>query len=407
MNISGIIVEYNPLHNGHLYHINKTKELTNCDALVCVMSGNFAQRGIPSSIDKWTKTKMALNNGVDLVIELPAIYSVSSAEFFSYGAVSLLESLGVVNNICFGSEHGKINDIYKIADILLKEPLEFKLLLKTYLSNGIAYPLARANALYDYLVNSSNATSNLLLGDFLNSSNNILGIEYCKSLIRLNSSIKPFALKRKGASYNNDILHHEFSSATAIRRFVKENGNLQELEGHVPDSVLAEILNLYSKNYKFTFEDSMFPYIKHKSFTSKNSFINLPDVSEGIDNKIIKSLQNNLSYSSALSDIKSKRYAYTRISRILCQYFIGFDDFDSKSLRQLPCPYAHILGFNSIGKSILKSIKSNSSIPLYTKIPKVQNDTLQLDIQSTRAYSIINSSINSNSDYLISPIIVD
>ena len=407
MNISGIIVEYNPLHNGHLYHINKTKELTNSDALICVMSGNFAQRGIPSSIDKWTKTKMALNNGVDLVLEIPTVYSVSSAEFFSYGSVSLLNSLGIVDNICFGSEHGDIDDIYNISNILLKEPVEFKLLLKTYLSKGIGYPIARANALYDYLISSNMDISKLLLGSFLNSSNNILGIEYCKSLIKLNSSIKPYTLKRQGASYNSNLLHSEFSSATAIRKFVKENGSLSKLEGHVPNSVLAEILNLYSKNYKFTFEDSIFPYIKHKSFTFKNSLVNLPDVSEGLDNKIIKSLQNNLSYSSALEEIKSKRYTYTRISRILCQYFIGFDNFDIKKLRSAPCPYARVLGFNSNGKSILKSIKSNSSIPLYTKLPKELNETLQLDIQSTRAYSLINSSISHNSDYLISPIIIE
>ena len=407
MNVSGIIVEYNPLHNGHLYHINKTKELTNCDALICVISGNFAQRGIPSTIDKWTKTKMALNNGVDLVIELPTIYSASSAEFFSYGAVSLLNSLGVVNNICFGSEHGDINDIYNISNVLLEEPIEFKLLLKTYLSKGSVYPLARANALYDYLINSNMEISKLLLGDFLNSSNNILGIEYCKSLIKLNSSIKPYTLKREGAAYNSNVLHSEFSSATAIRKFLKEKGCLTELQGHVPSSVLAELLNLYSKNYEFTFEDSIFPYIKHKSFTSKNSLVNLPDVSEGLDNKIIKSLQNNLDYPSALEAMKSKRYTYTRISRILCQYFIGFDSFDTKELRSISCPYARVLGFNSIGKSILKSIKSNSSIPIYTKIPKEYNETLQLDIQSTRAYSLINRSIAHNSDYLISPIIIE
>ena len=406
MNISGIIVEYNPLHNGHLYHINKTKELTNCDALICVMSGNFTQRGIPSSIDKWTKTKMAINNGVDLVIELPSIYSVSSAEFFSNGAVSLLNSLGIVDNICFGSEHGDINDIYNISNILLEEPIEFKSLLKTYLSKGIVYPLARANALYDYLINSKLDTSKLLSDNFLNSSNNILGIEYCKSLIKLNSSITPYTLKREGSPYNSNLLHNEFSSATAIRKFVKENGSLTKLAGHVPSSVLAEILDLYSKNYEFTFEDSMFTYIKYKSATSKNSLVNLPDVSEGLDNRIIKSLQNNLSYSSALDDIKSKRYTYTRISRILCQYFIGFDSFDTKKLRSMPCPYARVLGFNSNGKSILKSIKTNSSIPLYTKISKESNEILNLDIQTTRAYSIINSSIGPNSDYLISPIII-
>jgi len=406
MNISGIIVEYNPLHNGHVYHINKTKELTNCDALICVMSGNFAQRGIPSTIDKWTKTKIAINNGVDLVIELPALYSVSSSEFFGNGAVSLLNSLGVVNNICFGSEHGDIHDIYKIATILLKEPTEFKLLLKTYLSIGISYPLARSKALNDYLISSGMNLSNLLLGDFFNSSNNILGIEYCKSLIKLNSSIIPSTLKRKGASYTGNLLNDEFSSSTAIRKFMKENNSLSKLTDHVPISVLAELQNMRLKNCGFTFEDSMFPYIKYKSATSKNTLINIPDATEGLDNKIIKSLQNNLCYSSTLSDIKSKRYTYTRISRILCQYFIGFDNFNTKELRSLPCPYARILGFNSIGKSILKSIKSNSSIPLYTKMPKDCSETLKLDIQSTKAYSIINNNVAHNSDYLISPIII-
>ncbi len=407
MNISGIIVEYNPLHNGHVYHINKTKELTSCDALIAVMSGNFAQRGIPSSIDKWTKTKMAINNGIDLVIELPAVYSVSSAEFFACGAVSLLNSLGVVDNICFGSEHGNINDIYNTSNILLNEPIEFKSLLKNYLSLGISYPLSRAKALYDYSKNSNINISNLLLDNFFNSSNNILGIEYCKSLIELNSSIIPYTLKREGASYNGNLLNDKFSSSTAIRTFVKENGSLAKLTGYIPISVLTEIQNLYSKNCKFTFEESMFPYIKYKSATSKNTLVNLPDATEGLDNKIIKCLQNNLSYSSALENIKSKRYAYTRISRILCQYFIGFDNFNTKKLRSLPCPYARVLGFNSNGKSILKSIKSNSSIPLYTKLPKECSETLQLDIQSTRAYSIINNNIDHNSDYLISPIIID
>lgn len=406
MNISGIIVEYNPLHNGHVYHINKTKELTNCDALICVMSGNFTQRGIPSSIDKWTKTKMAINNGVDLVIELPTIYSVSSAEFFANGAVSLLNSLGIVNNICFGSEHGNIDDIYNISNILLKEPVEYKLLLKTYLAKGISYPLARSKALYDYLTNSNMNISNLLLGDFLNSSNNILGIEYCKSLIKLNSSITPYTLKRQGSPYNSNLINNEFSSATAIREFVKENGISTTFKDYVPPSVFTEIKDLYSKDNKFIFEDAMFPYIKYKSSTSKNSLINLPDVSEGLDNKIIKSLRNNLTYASTLEDIKSKRYTYSRISRILCQYFIGFDNFDTTKLRSEPCPYARILGFNSKGKSILKSIKTNSDIPLYTKISKKSNETLSLDLQSTRAYSIINKNIDPSSDYLISPIII-
>ena len=134
LNISGNVVEYNPFHKGHLYHINKTKEITNCDAVIAVMSGNFMQRGIPSFIDKWTRAKMALLNGVDLVFELPVLYSLSSAEFFAYGATSLLNSTGVVNNLCFGSESGNIDEIMNISKILYEEPEDFKFLLKSYLN---------------------------------------------------------------------------------------------------------------------------------------------------------------------------------------------------------------------------------------------------------------------------------
>jgi len=139
MNVTGIIVEYNPFHNGHKYHIESARSATKCDAIIAVMSGNFVQRGAPSIIDKWTKTKMALLNGVDLVFELPVIYSLSSAEFFAYGAVSLLENLGVVNNLCFGSECSNINLLKSIAKILAEEPTQFKLFLKEKLSNGMSF----------------------------------------------------------------------------------------------------------------------------------------------------------------------------------------------------------------------------------------------------------------------------
>lgn len=171
MNITGIITEYNPLHKGHIYHINKTKELTSCDGIVCIMSGNFVQRGIPAIMDKWTRCELALNSGVDLVIELPSVYSLSSAEFFAYGSISLLNSIGVINNICFGSESGNIDDIKSIAKILNNEPSEFKNHLKDYLDKGVSYPVARSKALVEYF------NDNLETQEILKSSNNILGIE--------------------------------------------------------------------------------------------------------------------------------------------------------------------------------------------------------------------------------------
>ncbi|WP_291582605.1 nucleotidyltransferase [Clostridium sp. UBA6640] len=402
MKVCGIIVEYNPLHNGHVYHINKTKELTGCDILIAVMSGNFNQRGIPSIVDKYNKTKMALDNGIDLVFELPTIYSASSAEFFSFGAISLLNSLSIVDSICFGSEHGDISILMEISKILESECEDFKIILKENLKKGTLYPKARSQALFSYLQKENYNIDNL--EEILNSSNNILGIEYIKSLLKLNSNIKPYTIKREGASYNSMTLNNVFSSATSIREYIKSEASIEKLKAHVPTSVFNHLQKLQSEEYNFTFDESMLPYIKYKSFLDKNSLEKIPDVSEGLHNKIYSSLCEGNNYNDIIERIKSKRYTRTRISRILCQYFIGFDNFDSNFLRNEPCSYARILGFNEKGKSILKSIKSNSNIPLYTKLPKNLNETLKLELQASRAYSLLNKNYRYNEDYLTSPL---
>ncbi|KGN02891.1 hypothetical protein Z969_03810 [Clostridium novyi A str. 4570] len=397
MNITGIITEYNPLHMGHIYHINKTKELTNCDGIVCIMSGNFVQRGIPAIMDKWTRCELALNSGVDLVIELPSVYSLSSAEFFAYGSISLLNSIGVINNICFGSESGNIDDIKSIAEILNNEPSEFKNHLKDYLDKGVSYPVARSKALVEYF------NDNLETQEILKSSNNILGIEYCKSLLKLKSDIIPCTIQRKGSNYNDDKLENKFSSATAIRSHVKNSKNIDILKDILPSKTFSYLYDKFNNN-NLVFEDSMFSFIKYKSLTLKNKLENLPDVKEGLHNKIYNELKNSNSFYELVSNIKSKRYAYTRISRILCQYFIGMENFDLEYLRNMKAPYGRVLGFNDTGRKILKEMKKKSSIPIYMKLPKTLNDTLKLDIQSTYAYSMINKSVSYDSDFKTSPI---
>ena len=397
MNITGIITEYNPLHMGHIYHINKTKELTNCDGIVCIMSGNFVQRGIPAIMDKWTRCELALNSGVDLVIELPSVYSLSSAEFFAYGSISLLNSIGVINNICFGSESGNIDDIKSIAEILNNEPSQFKNHLKDYLDKGVSYPVARSKALVEYF------NDNLETQEILKSSNNILGIEYCKSLLKLKSDIIPYTIQRKGSNYNDDKLENKFSSATAIRSHVKNSKNIDILKDILPSKTFSYLYDKFNNN-NLVFEDSMFSFIKYKSLTLKNKLENLPDVKEGLHNKIYNELKNSNSFYELVSNIKSKRYAYTRISRILCQYFIGMENFDLEYLRNMKAPYGRVLGFNDTGRKILKEMKKKSSIPIYMKLPKTLNDTLKLDIQSTYAYSMINKSVSYDSDFKTSPI---
>jgi len=402
MKVTSIISEYNPFHNGHLYHMKRTKELTGADAIICVMSGNFVQRGLPAIIDKWTRAKTALECGADLVIELPVIYSLSSAEFFAFGAVSLLNSLGVVNSISFGSEEGEIQFIKSIAEILLKEPFEFKEELKKYLKLGYAYPKARSLALKEYIRDVDIMDKNI--EQSLSTSNNILGIEYLKSLIKLNSNIKPYTIKREGASYNSESMDSLFSSATAIRKYVKKYEDISALYSHMPEASYNLLLDLKNNNYEFANEKNMLKFIKYKHFCTKSKIEKLPDVIEGLHNKIYKSLERSNDYNDLIENIKSKRFTYTRINRILCQYFIGFEKYDTEILRKEPCPYGRVLGFNKMGTKILKELKKSSKIPIFTKLPKTYKEVLNLDIEATKAYSLLNPQIDPFSDYLINPI---
>ncbi|KHO39330.1 nucleotidyltransferase [Clostridium tetani] len=402
MNITGVIVEYNPFHNGHLYHLNKTKEITDCNGIIAVMSGHFVQRGSPALLDKWTRAKLALLNGVDLVLELPTIYSTSSAEFFAYGATSLLDGINVVNNLCFGSELGNIDIILKTSKILQEEPLSFKEDLKNFIGKGISFPNAREKALINFMIKEKNSFD---FNNLLCLSNNILALEYCKNLFKINSNIKPFTVKRQGSHYNCLHLRDNLSSATAIREYIGNNENLDNLVKSVPETVLNMLKNFQNEQCKFPFEEDMFTYIKHKYFSNTGSIENLPDVSEGIHNRIYRALDTCNTLKEAIDMIKTKRYTYTRIKRILCHYFIGMDIINSDELRRKPCPYARILGFNRKGQDILKLIKKSSNIPIINKIPKTIDSTLKLDINATKCYSLLNHKVNPLDDFLKNPII--
>ena len=191
MNVLGIVTEYNPLHNGHIHHLKESLAVSSADAAVCVMSGNFVQRGEPAIVDKWIRAEIALNSGMDLVIELPAVYALSSAELFAFGAIKILDSLGFVSSICFGSETGVLEPLDAVAEILSNEPEEYKVFLKKFLEKGLSYPAARESALNEFFGAD--------MAEVVSSSNNILGIEYLKALKRLNSPIRAFTIRRIGA----------------------------------------------------------------------------------------------------------------------------------------------------------------------------------------------------------------
>lgn len=397
MNITGIIAEYNPFHLGHKHHLNMARKDTNCQGIICIMSGNFMQRGMPSIIDKFTRAKMAVLNGVDLVIELPLVYSISSAEGFAEGAVKILNETNVVNNLYFGSEHGNTEDLSLIASALLYESNEYKIILKENLSKGLPFHLARKNALLHVLPNVN-------CNEILANSNNILAIEYIKALKKYNSSIVPYTLKRAGANYNETELISNFPSATSIRKILETHNNLTLLENALPKETLTVLNDLANNNYSFVFSESMFSYLKYKILTKESLLCNLAEVSEGLNHKLIKEIINSKNLDDFILKVKSKRYTYTRISRILTSLFIGLEDYDINNIISTSSNYIRPLAFNSTGIKILKEIKLQGNIEIVNKIPKkITNPMLNLDILGTKAYSILNSSISPYEDYVKSP----
>ena len=417
MNLLGLIVEYNPFHNGHLYHLQKSKEITKATHTIAIMSGSFLQRGEPALIDKYTRAEMAVKNGVDLVVELPTLYACQSAEIFSHGAITTLNSLNCVNSICFGSEEGNIDTLQTISKILVQEPEEFKLLLKSYLDEGLVFPTARSKALYKYINNNKliNLTEDKLQS-ILNSSNNILGIEYIKSLLRLNSPINAFTINRIVSQYNSSDISNNICSATAIRNSLKDNSNMDTLQKVVPKPTYDEINNKIKSNFNPVFDYMFYDLLKGCIIRDFENLDNYFEVKEGIENKIYANIFKCNTLDELISSTKSKRYTLTKIKRTLNNILLGIEKEDVLKTKNLcKMPYIRVLAFNDKGREIIKKIKDSSDIEIITKFSKVDhiddpifNTLIKYDIKSSNIYNLIYYKNNQNllkgpMDYYISP----
>lgn len=447
MNITGLIVEYNPFHNGHIYHLQKSLEKTNADASIAVMSGNFIQRGEPALFDKFSRAKAAVESGVDLVVELPSIYASQSAELFAKGSVALLNSLDCVNSICFGSEEGNINALYLIASILCLEPQEFKEKLSSYLSEGMLFPTARNKALFDY-INSPDFSfgdnfnnidlSEERLNDILSSSNNILGIEYIKQLISLKSEIKPFTIGRIHSEYNSEEISGNINSATAVRKKLyeiissKENNSSDfdeliksiqtstDITNSIPESTLNMITSNIEKGFLPMYPEYFFETLISTIIRDKKNLESYFDISEGIENKIFKAALVAKDYDELLNLVKSKRYTMTRIKRCLNNILLGITKDDMELAKGInTIPYVRILAFNSKGREIIREIKKSSEIKIINKFSEVEhfmddknfkflieNDIKCTDIYNTIYYKKNRPLLKGSMDYFIKPIYV-
>lgn len=383
--VLGIIAEYNPFHNGHLYHLEEAKQRSGCNYSICVMTGNFAQRGGTSLINKWTKTEMALAGGIDLVLELPTIYSVSSAENFAEGAVKVLNTTGIVTNLAFGMESNDLSSLNNIANVLYQEPREYVTMLNHELSRGNSFPKARESAIMMYL-NDIKRYANILSG-----SNNILAIEYLKALKKTKSDMMPLGVQRKKVFYNDDKIVDDFASASAIRKLVQ----LQQFDDirRVMPKECYMLLREEMKRGNLVFDLRKYETIilyNLRKMTIRD-IANIPDVSEGLEYNIKEAAENCNTIRDFIDMVKTKRYTQTRIQRILVYALLGIDR-KMMDLSRKVIPYLRVLGCNDKGKELLSEIvRRDPKTNLVTSVKKFLDDRPSRQIQQMLAIDLFAS----------------
>lgn len=364
MKICAVTTEFNPFHNGHKYLANQIKS-QNFTHVIGIMSGNFVQRGEPAILRKEARVKIALKNGFDLIAELPASYAVSSAHEYAHSAVSIAESFGCVNALVFGSETQNISDLQNLSEII-RENSEYIYFLKKYLSCGETFAKARELAIT--AVTKSNITANIL-----HSPNNILGLEYLMALKNLGSGITPIAIPRLRRFYNSE--NAGCISASEIRDLIISN---KDYSKYVPETSFEIINNeLKTMHAPSTLKNAEKAIIYALRTMTSEDFLQLSDVNEGLENRIISAVRSSCSLAEIFDKIKTKRYTMSRIKRIILCAFLKI----SKSRQKIPLPYIRVLGANSKGLDILKKAKNSCKVPIVSRgseIAKLGKDSQKI-----------------------------
>lgn len=410
MHITGIVTEYNPFHNGHAYQIAKVRELTGCDAVVVAMSGDFVQRGTPAIIDKALRTKMALLNGADVVLQIPVCYSTASAEAFAYGSVALLASAGI-DTLAFGCETQNEQLLYELANLYLTQPPEYKQALISSLKSGMSFPAARSQATIEYYRTGVPTAFKDFdeIQHFLLQPNNILGIEYIKALTRLQQEgqlshpIKTLAIPRIGSDHHSLKKEGTICSASAIRQALYENNTLPEKESEeisgwqsfLPNCCIP-ILNKYLAQYPPVHEDDFSSQLGYCLLQKKVSgFTSFFDVTPDISNRIVNHLHDYHGFSRFCSLLQTKECTYTGISRLLLHILLQIDNRRMGLLGRQPVPYIRVLGFRKDAIQVLSYIDSLDTPPLITNVKNAE------ELLSPQAYEILTIDLFARELYLM------
>ena len=358
MKLAAIISEYNPFHNGHEYHIKKTREL-GATHIVAVMSPNFVQRGECAIFDKFTRAEIAVKNGVDLVVELPSAYALSCAENFANGAIKLINSMGCVNFLSFGSESGELSLLDEISK--LEETNELKEELRKNLQKGFSFPNARTNA-FEKVFSKE-------IGEALKKPNNLLAIEYLKAMRKNKSDFTAVTVKRKGVKHDCKNPIKEFASASYIREILLQLSIISQK--YVPCNAFDKYMEeICKKNAPISLKNAEKAIIYKLRSMNPEDFSKISDVKEGLENRIILAANNCESLEDLLERIKNKRYTMARIKRIIC---CAFNDIHSELQTKDP-PYIRVLAFNEKGREILKTMNKTATLPFSTSLSKLSKE---------------------------------
>lgn len=402
MKACGIVAEFNPLHNGHEYIMNEARRLTGCDALVIAMSGDYVQRGEPAMLDKWSRCRAALSSGADLVVEIPVAHCLGNAGQYASSAVSLLESLGCMDYICCGSGSGDRTSLIKASNFIKDKKAEISERIAEEIKTGNSYPVARENAIKELMSEEREF-------DFavFENPNDILAVEYMAAA----RDAEVITVKRKGAGYSDAFDKSSiYQSAGGIRRLIQTNeadAALAEIKGYVPESSLSEIMNSPATSFDDWLEILRYSVIN----SSADEIDQCPSGGEGLGNLLKKAAGQCGSIDDMIMYCKSKRYTYTRISRLCMQHILGID----RGLQSLKPAYIRVLGFSESGRAFLSHIKKEklAKLPIITNINKetfslcdAANSLLEMDIKAADIYNLVTGrDLTAFSDRVMTPVI--
>lgn len=378
MNVIGIIAEYNPFHLGHLYQINKIKEMYKDSIIIAIVSSSFTQRGDVSILNKWDKARIALDNGIDLVIELPYFYAGQSSDIFAKGAVTILNYLGI-DTLVFGIESDDINNLKLMADIQLNDK-NYNNIVKEYLSNGYNYPTALSKAIKDILN----------LDIYL--PNDLLALSYIKQVKLINNNINVIGIKRTNDYHGKEITSN-IVNASLIREQFKNN---LDISNYIPSYDTNKLYNVSVNDF--------YPLLKYQILNNINNLDKFLTVDEGIDNRIKKYIKNSNNWNELVNNIKTKRYTYNKINRMLMHILFNLTKDESKNI---VIDYVRVLGFNSKGRSYLNKIKKNKDINIVTNYKDGISKLFDLENRVNNIYAIIVDNKLIYEEYSHNPIIID